>query len=368
MKKSKIAIISMISTCYFFIPLSVSAMNDEEQGAVLKQKSKLVEEDDINRQSQSFLSAEQEGFIGSAHLVKSGSKYHSEKLKKEVDLYICDNNIFNTIFPIVKYTEESSWPSDCVGQIQVTGGDTSASGTLISISYDESNKSITFKCVTALHVFASFDTKNGLSIRHNREFVLGRKEAPSNTNKVYNLGVSSIDKVLIQKEPRDLCIFEGNFKPSSRLFESSKTFYDQFKNNIPKIVESQEKGKIVASMYHYPFGIKSQRNNTGIADLDNKTHSMDSIYGSSGASIFNEKNEIFSIHTAHDAFDKTKIAIVKGMGATEEVPIVSSNLFELFSMKEYSDLIGGVNLYDNSQLTVEFKTKIGKAVENRLLK
>jgi hypothetical protein len=368
MIKNKTDIFLVFLIASFLMPLSVYAMELDNFHTPLAKKDKLVEEDDINRASQSFLLAEQEGFIGSAHLIKSGSKYHSEKLNKDVDLYTCDKKEFDTIFPIVQYNEEYEWPSDCVGQIQVTGGDTSASGTLISMDYNKNNNNITFKCVTALHVFASFDKKNGLSIRHGREFVLGRKETHSKSGKVYNLGVSSINKVLVQNEPKDLCIFEGNFNPSSSLYKSPEAFYNEFKDNIPEIVETQEKGVLLASMYHYPFGIKSQRANSGKVDLDIKKHYMDSIYGSSGAAIFNKDSKIFAVHTAHDAFDKSKIAIVKGIGADEEAPIVDANLFELFSMKEYNDLVGGINLYDNSQLTYELKSKIGTAVENRLLR
>lgn len=283
-----------------------------------------------------------------------------QELDKEVDLYTCDSHTFDEFFPVWK---DENFESFCVGQIQIKEGRTCATGTLVFMEQGE-NKEINFKCITALHVFVGRNKDHGLFIKQEREFVLGRKESDTMKDKVYNLGTSSIEKVKVLKKPRDICLFEGKFVPNPDVFSSNEDFLVEFKDHLPKISQDLSVEQVDTHMYHYPLGTKSQRKNTGPAFVNNRTHKMESVYGSSGAALLNESLEIFGIHTGCGSISDNKIAAY----GKRKIPITDFNTFELFFQKDYDDLVNGIDIYGVPFHTLpnDFKSALSTIVEDSL--
>lgn len=297
-------------------------------------------------------------------LEDTGQTVYSQRLQATAELYKCNEQKFAELFPVFQnYDIISGHPSLSAGQIR--NKDDSGIGTATLIGIQEVEGKIRVLGVTAAHNFLRIDKSQGVMWPekfYGRKFTLGSMIHPASKDEYFTLGETSIDKIMVQKNPeKDICLFEGVFTYNPSLFEENEQFIANFKS-IPLIVETSitEPEKWDSSIYHYPLGKKDQRNNLGSAFGIGK-HTMESLFGSSGAALFTPDGRIFGIHTGVDYGDLifNKIAEYDG---TKDIPIAKYNAFELFSMVEYNQLVNGIDLYGGGH-SKDFIMKLSKLAE-----
>lgn len=294
-------------------------------------------------------------------LTDTNTKFFSKRLKTNAELYLCDNTCFDDLFPIspIGSFELSTDKGPFAGQIRITDDDEGlGSGTLVGMK-EEDNGNITITGITALHNFVGFDTKGiNIPLPGDRKFVMGNQSLEE------GLGFAEINKVMLSSMPlKDICLFEGTFSCNKDLFEDNKKFFNQFFPHIPAIVENEliNKNTDLATMYHYPLGKKNQRKNTGDA-YGTGLHKVESLWGSSGASFFNNDLKIFGIHTGASFTSLSTDAVVEYNGI-EDIPVTQYNSFEKVSIKDYNDALNGTELL-RGNLSKEFKKQLSVLVES----
>lgn len=304
--------------------------------------------------------------ITSKKLKDANKKYFSERLQKDAELYLCDENSFDNLFPIntvgsdLNLTTDKSYFS---GQIRITKNDDGlGTGTVVGMKEDSDGK-IIITGITALHNFVGFDKKGiNIPLPGDRKFSLGSKHHTSDG--MFSLGHAEIDRVVVPSTPsKDICLFEGFFSRNEKLFDTEKEFYEQFKPNLPVIVTNEMTSTDTYSgiLYHYPLGKKDQRQNKGEA-LGTGQHKIESLFGSSGAALFDDNFKIFGIHTGVSGNDLYKDAVVEYDGI-EDIPVSNFNSFEKISYKDYNDACTGVEIL-RGYLSKEFKVKLSSLVES----
>jgi hypothetical protein len=294
------------------------------------------------------------------HHKRRYSKWAEElNLEKEADVYSFHNeNTFERLFPsYLKSSQDYEDKSFYAGQISSVWGNNGV-GTGILLDVGEFSGSVRAIGITAMHNFVSIkDEVTVISPKFTKQFFLGAKSVVGED--VDNYGTMKIDKVLVQRIPsKDICLFEGTISPNSKHFwardgvfrpEDAKQedivtdFISSFIANKPEIVEKE----IIINnenckMYHYPFGKRNQRKNEGTIFHSGK-HQIRSLFGSSGASIFNEQFQIVGIHRGFDltALKDKVVEISEG-----DIPVVEYNSFVKVSKSDYDSILReGVDLY-----------------------
>ena len=286
--------------------------------------------------------------ITNGNLINTHTKHHSETFKEEVTLFRCEEETFKKIFPVHPIGDDFVDKSSFSGQIRDAAADDGiGSGCLVGMK-KKKNKKIKFTCITAMHVFVGVNEKGNLVIptKYTRKFSLGCKSLGNDY--IFVAGSADVDKIMVQALPsKDICLFKGTFVPIAGLFDDEDDFFSRYHTKVPTIVKTEmdKSDNLPAFMYHHPLGKKDQRRNDGKAS-GNGQHDIESLYGSSGAAIFNDKFEIFGIHTGVTKGNLCKDVIAEYDG-DKEIPISKSNSFELISLQDYDDLSKGVNLYGN---------------------
>jgi len=289
-----------------------------------------------------------------------------------------DQNTFERLFPSHpldsgNYDDKSFY----VGQIAgVLGSNGVGTGTLLEAKA-VTPVSVRAIGITAMHNFVG--TKDGevyISGRFTKQFFLGAKSVGSDS--IDNYGTMKIDRVSVQDVPsKDICLFEGVITPNRKYFwardgverpEDAKPedvitdFVSSFNAKKPSVVNSElavDTG--VYTMYHYPLGKRNQRVNKGHVFHDGR-HQIRSLFGSSGASIFNSELEVVGVHRGFDLTAlKDKVVEIPG----GELPVVEYNSFVKTSIDEYNGIVSnGINLYGGG-LTEEFMASLSQfAAEN----
>lgn len=239
-------------------------------------------------------------------------------------------------------------------------------GTLIDIKKTEDGK-IRITGITALHNFVGLNKIEGLKIsaKFSKNFFLGSKAHPTEKENVFSLGSAEIDKIMVQKIPsKDICLFEGDFIFTKKLFEDNNDFFEKMHKNPPRIVENkiEEKEEYESFVCHYPLGKKDQRKNEGKAFATGK-HKIESLFGSSGAALFNKNSEIFGIHTGV-SYKDLRTDVIAEYNQAKDIPVSDFNLFEIISQKDYNDLKDGIDLFGSQgDFNKEIYNAISKLVE-----
>jgi hypothetical protein len=287
-------------------------------------------------------------------LSHTADKYRKKLTDPEADVYSCDKDTFQKLFPIHPTTTNGSDSFDksiFVGQIvnsnKLTIG--TGTGTTLNVKFVSGDVGFRITGITAMHNFVGSNTDSPYYVKYGKTFLPGKKYNP-NDGSFQIWGKTKIDKVIVQKNPtKDICLFEGKLEIDNRLFPKDEDFINFYKTVLkeaPKILEDDALEK-TGTMYHYPLGVEHQRKNEGSIS-ENGQHQIRSLYGSSGASIFVKKGEEFKIagiHRGGHLDTVKKDAVVKYEGRNG-LPVMEFNVFEIISNKDYADLIDGVNLYE----------------------
>ncbi|OJW47948.1 MAG: hypothetical protein BGO67_08755 [Alphaproteobacteria bacterium 41-28] len=350
MIKSPKGIFSLIVACILLSPLNWAHSMEHEEGEGEQIQTKGTKK----RRTDIPVVAKTSG-IGEAFLVDSigaltsaQTKRHSDILGKDADLYTCDQPTFDKLFPVCPAGDDPIHKSFFAGQIRNAHNDNGiGTGTIIGMEKVEGGVRLTG--ITALHNFVGFTQTKGLDIsaKFTRKFCIGSKAHPEQKGLVFSLGTFDIDSVIVPAIPvKDICLFSGILSHNKELFTDETVFFDQFHDHLPAITASKVNNSDVvskASMYHYPLGKKDQRQNEGEA-LGNGKHKIESLFGSSGAGIFNEKFEIIGIHTGVSGADLRR-DMIAACPDDDDIPISNYNLFALISLDDYNELNTGVDLY-----------------------
>ncbi|MBY0293125.1 MAG: hypothetical protein K2W92_07560 [Alphaproteobacteria bacterium] len=277
-----------------------------------------------------------------------------------------DETTFENLFPSHPFTGDGSEfdnRSFYVGQIASSLGNNGiGTGTLLDIVAGYSDDTIRVIGITAMHNFVGItDAGVHVSPKFSKKFFMGAKSLPDGSG-ITSYGTVDIDKVLVQKTPsKDICLFEGTVTPNRALLNSNDELVKIFSLTKPTIVEHEfNAGSKQGTMYHYPLGKKNQRINTGEVSY-NERHTIRSLFGSSGSSIFDDKLEIIGIHDGVKmAALQDKVVEVSG----GDLPVAEYNSFVKVSKDDYDSILReGVNLYDGS-ITKKFIDDLSVFVES----
>lgn len=371
LKKSLFSLLILIG-----IAIPVTAMDDNSSSSehINTQKKRastdLPKEEPNNKKQKSEFSNLKnisEAFLSDSinKLKDTNKKIFSKRLGLDTELYLCDETGFDNLFPIFKAESftSSGDKSYFAGQIRITKNDEGlGSGTLVGMK-KEDDGSITITGITALHNFFGIDKKGiNIPLPGDRKFVMGSQILEE------GLGFAEINKVMVPSSPvKDICIFEGTFSFTNGLFDNNEKFFNQFFPQLPSIIENEliETDNCLATMYHYPLGKKNQRKNTGNA-YGTGLHKLESLWGSSGASFFNNDLKIFGIHTGASGKNLSKDAVVEYDGI-QDIPVSYYNSFEKISIKDYNEAINGTELL-RGNLSKNFKKQLSDLVESISIK
>lgn len=354
-----------LSMVFISTPLNLAHSMDKEGDEPNNQLTKKIRIDVPNEfVREAFLSDDIE------KLKDANKEVFSRILNKDAKLYTCEETVFEKLFPVCS-VGEANYETDksfFAGQIRNSMSNNGiGSGTLVDIKKTEEGK-IRITGITALHNFVDFSKSKGLEIstKFSKNFFLGSKVHPTEQESVFALGNAEIDKIMVQKVPsKDICLFEGEFTFTKELFEDNNDFFEKMHKNIPSIVENkiEEEEEYESFVCHYPLGKKDQRKNEGKAFGTGK-HKIESLFGSSGAALFNKNSEIFGIHTGVSYKDLRKDVIAE-YDQDKDIPVSDFNLFEIISQQDYNDLKDGIDLFGSKgDFNKEIYNAISKLVES----
>ena len=189
---------------------------------------------------------------------------------------------FDDTFPVCKGNAKIS-----VGLIVDSG-----TGTIIE------NKGETVVGITAKHVF--FDDKGKMLPK----FGNFHQASMEKDGKIIVGAVIKIDEIRLYEDLNnkiDIALFIGRY----RIKNPEVPGIDVAHSNISKTALGKKRDIIV---YHYPWGVEDQRFKKGkVESIEGKgegRHLISTLRGSSGAPIFNERDEIIGIHSGWNEIEK----------------------------------------------------------------
>lgn len=266
----------------------------------------------------------------------------TEGLSKKVAKKYClkpgstfDKKTFDKIFPLSE-PEDFSHGWYC-GQLRSLSGGR-GTGTLIAL--EERNGCYIGTGLTALHVFLEFytDPKNVKKCQYRpKEWKFYQNSTSTDNKNSTHFAEIKVTQVLFDPSlGEDICLFKGIYKLNGEyLPEILLDIIPIVQGNFPKVSEkiiTSEKA-IRVSFYHHPLGELQQRKNKGKALPSNSTHTVSTLPGSSGASLYSKKTkEIVGIHIG--SIGGSPIGLVSEDVPKGEIEIVENNSFILVSAQK----------------------------------
>lgn len=246
-----------------------------------------------------------------------------------------DRTIFDKIFPSSKSEDFS--PGWYCGQLRSLSGG-KGTGTLIGL--EEENGCYIGTGITALHVFLEFyiEQKDIKKCRYRpKEWKFYQNSTSTDNETSTHFAIMKVTQVLFDPSlGEDICLFKGIYKLNGEyLPEELLQIMRIVQDNLPKIrgeIRISKKA-VRVSLYHYPLGVLDQIKNKGEALLSSSTHTVSTLPGSSGASLYAKKtNDIVGIHIG--SIGGSPIKLISEDVPNGEIEVVENNSFTLVSLQK----------------------------------